>query len=67
MRLRQHEEPKESKIMKLVNLAGTAIMVNLLFLLACIPVVTIGQAFSALLTAIRYQIRGDRWIDVKTM
>ena len=59
MRLQRHEAPKESKIMKLVNLAGTAIMVNLLFLLACIPVVTIGPAFSGLFSGVRYMIRGD--------
>ena len=59
MRLQRHEAPKESKVMKLVNLAGTAIMVNLLFLVACIPVVTIGPAFSGLYSGVRYMIRGE--------
>lgn len=49
------------KVLKFVNMAGNAIMMNLLFLLACLPVVTIGQAWCALLTAIRYNIRGDSW------
>lgn len=51
------------KIGRVISVAGNGILMNLLFLVSCIPVVTIGQAFSALLTAIRYQIRGDRWID----
>jgi len=51
------------KLGRVINVAGNGILMNLLFLVCCIPVVTIGQAFSALLTAIRYQIRGDRWID----
>lgn len=38
-------------------------MMNLMFLVACIPVVTIGQAWCGLLSALRYQIRGDRWFD----
>lgn len=51
------------KVMKFVNMAGTAILMNLLFLVACLPIVTIGQAWCALLTAIRYNIRGDSWFD----
>ena len=42
-------------------MAGNAILMNLLFLVACIPVVTIAQAWCGLLTAIRYNIRGDGW------
>lgn len=34
---------------------------NLLFLVACIPIVTIGQAWCGLLSAIRYMIRGEGW------
>lgn len=49
------------KLMKFINMAGNAILMNLLFLAACLPVVTIGQAWCALLTAIRYNIRGDGW------
>ena len=51
------------KIGRVISVAGNGVLMNLLFLVSCLPVVTIGQAFSALLTAIRYQIRGDRWID----
>ena len=52
-------KPRESRVMKFVNFAGTAIMLNLLFLLACIPVVTIGPALSGLYSGVRYMIRGD--------
>ena len=52
-------KPRESKVMKIVNFAGTAVMLNMLFLLACIPVVTIGPAFSGLYSGVRYMIRGD--------
>lgn len=50
------------KLGKLINVAGTAIMMNLLFLVACIPVVTIGQAWCGLMGAIRYNIRGESWL-----
>ena len=53
------QKPRESKVLKVVNFAGTAIMLNLLFLLACIPVVTIGPALSGLYSGVRYMIRGD--------
>lgn len=51
------------KLMKVLSIAGNAIMMNLLFLVSCIPVVTIGPAICALLSAVRYNIRGDRWFD----
>ena len=59
MQLRQPRKPQESKVMKYVNLAGTAVMLNLLFLLACVPVVTIGPALCGLYSGVRYMIRGD--------
>lgn len=59
MRLNNPRKPQESKVMKYVNLAGTAVMLNLLFLLACVPVVTIGPALSGLYSGVRYMIRGD--------
>ena len=59
MRLAQPRKPQESKIMKIVNLAGTAVMLNLMFLLACVPVVTIGPALCGLYSGVRYMIRGD--------
>lgn len=59
MRLGKPKEQKESKVMKVVNMAGTTIMLNLMFLIACIPVVTIGPAFSGLYSGVRYMIRKD--------
>lgn len=59
MRLNNPRKPQESKVMKYVNLAGTAVMLNLLFLLACVPVVTIGPALSGLYSGVRHMIRGD--------
>ncbi len=38
-------------------------MMNLVFLISCIPVVTIGQAWCGIMTSVRYQIRGDSWWD----
>lgn len=49
------------KLNVIISKVGTAIMMNLAFLICCIPIVTIGQAWSALLSAIRFQIRGDSW------
>lgn len=51
------------KIGRLISIAGNAILMNLLFLAACIPVFTIGQAWSGLLSAVRYNIRGEKWFD----
>ncbi len=49
------------KLMGFLNKAGTAIMMNLLFLVSCLPIVTIGAAWSGLYGAVRYSIRGDSW------
>lgn len=49
------------KLGRIINMAGTAVLMNLLFLASCLPVVTIGQAWCALTSAIRYNIRGDSW------
>ena len=51
------------KIGKVISIAGNFILMNLLFLLASLPIVTMGQAWSGLLTAVRYNIRGDKWLD----
>ena len=57
-----HEQPTIiDKIGRVISIAGNAILMNLLFLLCSIPIVTIGQAWSGLLTAVRYNIRGDKW------
>lgn len=49
------------KLNKVITIAGSIILMNLLFLLASLPIVTMGQAWCGLLTAVRYQIRGDKW------
>ena len=59
MRLQPRQEPKESKVMKYVNVIGTGMMLNLAFLAACIPVVTIGPAVCGLYSGIRFMIRGE--------
>ncbi len=51
------------KVGNVISIAGNAIMMNLLFLLASLPVVTMGQAWCGLLSALRYKIRGDKWQD----
>ncbi len=51
------------KFNDLITKIGTIILMNLTFLVACIPVVTIGQAWCGLLSALRFQIRGDKWFD----
>ena len=51
------------KVNKVLSFAGRVVLMNLLFLIACLPVVTIGQAWCAMLTGIRYQIRGDSWFE----
>lgn len=50
-----------SKIMNIVDKVGTVILMNLMFLVSCIPVVTIGAAWSGLYSAIRYTIRQEGW------
>lgn len=52
-----------NQLMRLINKAGTVILANLLFLVSCVPVVTIGAAWSGLYGAMRFQIRGDSWFD----
>lgn len=57
------EENKSVNFWKGVNLAGTAIMINLAFLICCIPVVTIGPATCGMFSALRYVVRGDGWFN----
>lgn len=59
----QEKETFMDKLGKVITMAGTAILMNLLFLVACLPIVTIGQAWCGLLSAIRYNIRGDSWFE----
>ena len=56
-------ETNEPKWRKILRVTSNAVMVNGLFLLCCIPVVTIGQAWCGLSSAIRYAIRGDGWFS----
>lgn len=62
MVLEKKKETLFEKFSKLITVAGTAIMMNLLFLAACLPIVTIGQAWCGLMGAIRYNVRGDSWL-----
>ena len=55
------QETLIDKLARLLSKLGNAVMMNLAFLICCIPIVTIGQAWAALLSGIRYQIRGDGW------
>ena len=51
------------KLGRIINMAGTAVLMNLMFLVACIPVVTIGPAWCGLMSAVRYNIRGESWFQ----
>lgn len=59
----KEKETLLEKLGKVLSIAGNAIMMNLLFLAACIPVVTMGAAWNGLLSAIRYNVRGERWFE----
>ena len=52
-----------SKIMGFINKAGIVVLQNLLFLVSCLPVVTIGAAWSGLYSLLRFQIRKESWFD----
>ncbi len=56
------KETLMEKLSRWITAAGTAILMNLLFLVACLPIVTIGQAWCGLMSAIRYNVRGDKWL-----
>ena len=51
------------KFGRVINIAANAVLMNVMFLLACIPIVTIGNAWNALFSAIRYNVRGDKWFE----
>ena len=53
----------ESKFWRFVNLAGNALGANMLFILCCIPIITIGPATCGLYSAVRYLIRKDSWFQ----
>ncbi len=56
-------ERKESKLMQLINKVGGVLLINLAFLVCCLPIVTIGPAWSGLYGAVRYMIRQEDWFD----
>ncbi len=61
--IRKETNYSESKFWKLINLAGNAMGANMLFILCCLPVVTIGPATCGLYSAIRYMIRKEGWFQ----
>lgn len=58
----KEKETTLDKLGKVINIAANAVAMNLLFLVACLPVVTIGAAWNGLFSAIRYNIRGEKWV-----
>ena len=50
-----------SKVLNLVNKIGTFILMNMMFLIGCLPIVTIGASWSGLYSAVRFTIRGEGW------
>ncbi len=57
------QDNKTVNFWKGMNLAGTAIIINVAFLLCCIPVVTIGPATCGLYSALRYVVQGKGWFS----
>lgn len=57
------EENKSVNFWKGVNLAGTVIMINVAFLICCLPVVTIGPAVCAMYSSLRAVVRGEGWFN----
>lgn len=51
------------KIGKLLNILSTAVLMNACFLICCLPIVTIGPAWCGLMSAIRYNVRGEKWFE----
>lgn len=53
----------DSPIWDFIEMAGKNIGINLLFVAACIPIVTIGPACCGLFSAIRYYVRKDSMFE----
>lgn len=51
------------KFRSILDKMGTMALMNFMYLIACLPILTIGPAWNGLLTAIRFHIRGDKWFD----
>lgn len=58
-----YESNTGSKLMNLINRVGTVFMMNMMFLVGCIPLVTIGASFSGLYSSIRFMIRKEGWFS----
>ena len=57
-----NEKPiSDTKLWSFITLAGNAIGLNMFFLLACLPVVTMGPALCGLFSGVRFLIRGESW------
>ncbi|MCM1056525.1 MAG: YesL family protein [Firmicutes bacterium] len=57
--------PGEGKIVGLLNKSGEIILLNMTFLLCCLPVVTVGPALSSLYYATMKSIRRERGYPVR--
>lgn len=51
----------DTKFWEIYTLAGNGIMVNLMFLICSLPLVTIGASWCGLYSSLRFAIRGERW------
>jgi len=51
----------DTKFWSLYTLAGNGIMVNLMFLICSLPIVTMGPAWCGLYSSLRFAIRGESW------
>lgn len=49
------------KIGRIITKIGNYLLMNIAFLVGSLPIITIGQSWCALMSAVRYQIRGDSW------
>jgi len=58
----QKKESWTEKLGRIISTIGNAILMNLLFIVSCLPIVTIGQAWCGLMCAVRYNIRGEKWL-----
>jgi len=57
----QKKDFRDSKFWQLWTMAGNGIMVNLMYLICSIPIVTMGPSWCGLFSAMRFAIRGDGW------
>ena len=51
------------KLRTIIDKLGTLVLMNMAFLVASLPIVTIGPAWNGLLMAVRYNVRGDKWFE----